>query len=297
MAEWDDDFTRQLIDQLGVGVYFVDRQRRIELWSGGAERITGWSQGEVLGRSCADGVLEHVDEQGELLCRSGCPLAETLRDGERREHVVYMRHRGGHRMPVRVSTAAIRGDDGTIVGGVEVFHDHSPWHRLADRVEQLERQALLDELTGLPNRRFLEQEIQLRFEEQRRYDWPFGVLFVDVDHFKRVNDTWGHDVGDRVLTVVARSLRAAIRAPDVVGRWGGEEFLVLVANVDEEGLRRVAERARSMVASSDAGGVRVTVSVGAAACRSGDEAESLLKRADDHLYRAKHQGRDRVVGP
>ena len=121
---------------------------------------------------------------------------------------------------------------------------------------------------------------------------------MDVDHFKKVNDTYGHDTGDRVLRMVARTLGASLRSVDALGRWGGEEFVAVVSNATGEQLRVAAERCRALVAQSalEVGQhqVRVTISIGAALARAEDTTESLLERVDRSMYRAKVGGRNRV---
>ncbi|MCD6061765.1 MAG: integral rane sensor-containing signal transduction diguanylate cyclase [Moraxellaceae bacterium] len=138
--------------------------------------------------------------------------------------------------------------------------------------------SLTDALTGLPNRRHVMAELQLHLELSRRHGLPLAVMMIDVDHFKRINDTHGHPAGDAVLVAVAQRLRAALRQCDIVGRIGGEEFLVMLTGTPQEGACILAERCRHDLAAEP---VRATV-------------ESLLKDADLALYMAKQQGRNRV---
>jgi diguanylate cyclase (GGDEF)-like protein/PAS domain S-box-containing protein len=294
----DDLFYRELLDNLYDGVYFVDRDRRITYWNKGAERITGYRAEEVLGRRCADNVLMHIDEGGDPLCLGCCPLAETMEDGEPRSREVYLMHKDGHRIPISVRVSSIRDKEGSIAGGVEVFTDNSPKVAVLERVKEFERLAYIDPLTGLANRRYAEISLQARFEELRRYGWPFGAAFVDIDHFKAVNDRFGHGVGDEVLKMVALTLVNSVRSFDVVGRWGGEEFIIVIANVDGAELQASAYRFRALVEQSSLPAeipLRVTVSVGATIARPEDTIETLLKRVDDLMYRSKAAGRNCVT--
>ena len=293
-----DDFYRKLIENLGEGVYFVDRERRITFWNKAAEKITGFRSKEVVGRRCMDQVLTHVDDAGRCLCVGECPLSETIADGKERQTEVYLHHKQGHRVPVHIRTTPIVDETGNLIGAVELFTDNSRNLGLEERLAELERLALLDPLTHLPNRRYLESHLQARFAELRRNDWPFGVLFTDIDHFKRVNDRYGHETGDKVLQLVARTLNANSRPFDIVGRWGGEEFITVIANsADVSRLSQVGDRLRAMVAQSalrEQPGLRVTVSAGAALANPDDTIETLLRRADEKLYQAKNSGRNRV---
>jgi diguanylate cyclase (GGDEF)-like protein/PAS domain S-box-containing protein len=291
------EMTTALLDGLYEGVYFVDRDRRITFWNEAAERISGFSGAQVLGRACREGLLCHVDDKGNHLCEKGCPLQATMEDGQRRTAHVFLRHAQGHRVPVRVASSPVRDPDGRIVGAVESFFEDAEWRETEARAALLEKYAFIDTLTELPNRRYLEQRISLGLDELNRYGWPCGVLMVDVDKFKPVNDTYGHDVGDALLRMVARSLQGGMRGSDLVGRWGGEEFLALVTNADPEILVVVAERMRALVSASGLRApaeIAVTISVGVAAARPGESAADIVKRADANLYRAKELGRNMV---
>jgi diguanylate cyclase (GGDEF)-like protein/PAS domain S-box-containing protein len=288
------EFFRELLENLHDGVYFVDPERRITYWNKGAERISGYAAQEVRGSHCFDEILVHVDDAGTRLCKHGCPLSATLADGELREADVYLHHKEGHRVPVRVRVAPIRDAARRISGAVEVFSENSTTVAALQRIRELQAMAYVDQLTGLANRVFTEITLRARLEETERYGWPFGVLFADVDGFKAVNDRYGHALGDRVLTMVARNFASNLRAFDLVGRWGDDEFLVLVVNVDEMKLHTLAERFRTLVATSavpsPAGEIGVTISVGATLARRSDDAVSLVARADTLMYEGKKSG-------
>jgi diguanylate cyclase (GGDEF)-like protein len=161
-------------------------------------------------------------------------------------------------------------------------------------LSHLTTQALTDVLTGAANRRGLMQQLEEEHARTRQGTPPYAVMMVDVDHFKAVNDEHGHDEGDQVLQRVAHSLRDGVRDGDVVARWGGEEFCVLMPRIGVVEAQALAERVAVQVAAS--GQPRVTVSIGIARCELGAEpAEGVIRRADAALYRAKQAGRNRVV--
>lgn len=290
---------RNLFDILFEGVYFVDQDRRVTYWSKGAERITGYKEQEVLGRRCSDSILMHVDERGKDACDRSCLIADAIRDGGERQAELYLLHKAGHRVPVSIRVAPIAEPGGRIVGAMEVFSDNHSGETTARLIQDLRDMALLDPMTELGNRRYLEMHLGGRLKELDRYGWTFGVLFADIDFFKNVNDTYGHDVGDRVLRMVARTLQNSVRSFDIVGRWGGEEFLAVIANVNEDHLSLVARKLCHLVeksrftAGKDA--IRVTVSIGATLVRPEDTTETLVKRADRLMYRSKAAGRNRFT--
>ena len=178
--------------------------------------------------------------------------------------------------------------------------------RLQAAEERIREMALTDELTGLANRRHINERFRKEWARAARYQRPISVVLLDVDHFKAVNDSCGHDAGDAVLRGVSRTAAAALRASDLLGRWGGEEFLALLPETEAAGARGVAERVLAEVAAlreyhADRV-LAVTVSAGVATWTppgggpDGSDAEALLKRADEALYRAKAAGRNRVEG-
>jgi diguanylate cyclase (GGDEF)-like protein/PAS domain S-box-containing protein len=297
-AGTEESFYKTLLDNLYDGVYFVDKDRRITYWNKGAARITGYTEAEVVGRQCSDDILMHVDREGNSLCLGLCPLADTIKDGQARSSDVYLQHKDGHRVHVFVSVAQIRDRQGRVAGGLEVFTDNTPAAEVLERFADLERLAYLDPLTGLANRRYAEIALNARIEELQRYGWRFGVIFIDIDSFKDVNDRYGHDVGDEVLKMVAKTLQNSVRSFDIVSRWGGEEYLAVIAHVEGDELIATANRCRALVAQSSLPGAapaRVTISLGATLARPGDTMESIIKRSDELMYKSKAAGRNMVT--
>ncbi len=159
-----------------------------------------------------------------------------------------LKHKLGRRVPASVRTEAIRAHDGSIVGAIQIFSDDSARQEARRRAEDMERLAFLDDVTQLPNRRFLNVALQTTLAEYGLHQEAFGVLLIDIDDFKTVNDRFGHSVGDRALREIAMTVVGALRPTDVVGRWGGDEFLAIVRHVNTEILRNLANRCRTMVA-------------------------------------------------
>jgi diguanylate cyclase (GGDEF)-like protein len=173
--------------------------------------------------------------------------------------------------------------------------------QVKQNIIKLEREMLLklvttDQLTGLANRRKLDDTIKEEIEHESRHIRSFGVIIIDVDHFKLINDNHGHDIGDLVLQEIAQILTDNIRETDLVGRWGGEEFLVLVQNTTSDDFCQIAEFLRLTIEKHKfPHNEKVTVSLGLTQLRAGDNASTLVVRADKALYQAKHDGRNRWV--
>jgi diguanylate cyclase (GGDEF)-like protein len=156
--------------------------------------------------------------------------------------------------------------------------------------------AFFDSLTRMANRNYIERELLIRFEEQKRFGVSFGILFMDIDHFKRFNDAYGHDVGDRVLRFVADTLTKNARPFDLFGRWGGEEFIGILRKVTRHQLEQLGNRLRVLIENSyitlGNDKLHVSISIGATLMRDNEGVDALLKRADTLLYESKRAGRN-----
>jgi diguanylate cyclase (GGDEF)-like protein len=164
----------------------------------------------------------------------------------------------------------------------------------------MERLAFLDQVTQLPNRRYLEMSMRTALEEFHVHHDPFGLLVIDLDRFKAVNDDFGHAIGDQALLEAGKTLTAALRATDIVGRWGGDEFTAIVHHANPQMLRELAERccvtmSKTLVPSSDDAAAFMSVSVGGTLALSGDTSNGLFKRADALMYQSKTNGRGRAL--
>lgn len=291
---------RNILENLFEGIYCVDAQRKIVFWNRGAERITGYSAAEVLGSSCSENILVHVDEEGRNLCIAGCPLSETIETGRHHtEGRIFLHHKNGHRVPVSVSVSVIRDAGGRQVGAIEIFReDHEVSHD--ERfIEDLRTAALIDPLTGIANRRHLEKKLVAALDEKRRHGTSFAVLFIDIDHFKKINDTYGHEAGDKVLKMVSRTMSGVMRSYNLLGRWGGEEFIGIISHIDREGLKVLARKMGVLVESSfleyEGRKIGVTITIGGSIACSDDSISDILKRVDAYMYKGKNEGRNCII--
>ncbi|MEN8209038.1 MAG: diguanylate cyclase [Candidatus Fermentibacteria bacterium] len=294
------DSFKRIIESLHDGLFFVNRDRIITYWNKAAEQISGFTAEEVVGKSCADNILTHIDSEGNNICiATCCPLEATILDGQPREIQLYMHHKKGHRVPVSIRVTTLTDEDGNIIGGIELFTKINDPTINELRVKELEKLALLDGLTQLPNRNYIEREINSRLEQRKRYESAFGILFIDIDNFKIVNDFHGHFAGDDVLKYVANTFVANARPFDLYGRWGGEEFVAIIHNVDIEDLKLIGKRLLSLIESSytihEDKKLFITVSIGATLIRNDDTIDSLIKRADTLMYKSKTAGRNCIT--
>lgn len=288
-----------LIKNLNDGLYLVDKHRKIVFWNDMSEKITGFPAAQVVGSFCYDNILMHIDAEGRKICTDLCPLAHTINDGIPRSAEVFLHHRDGHRVPVIVRITPLKDKNGKIIGAAELFSEFGSKSLLMDRIHSLEKLAMIDHLTGLPNRHFMEKELLAGLNEMER-EWRFfAIIFLDIDNFKSFNDTYGHSAGDNILKIVSKTLLSASRPYDVFGRWGGEEFLGIIRNVDIKLLKQICERYRVLIEKSNVeiGGkqVNITVSIGTAMAQVDDTVQSAVDRADAMMYESKKKGKNRIT--
>jgi diguanylate cyclase (GGDEF)-like protein/PAS domain S-box-containing protein len=286
-----------LLDNIGEGVYVVDQNRTILFWNQKAEEITGYSADEVVGHSCRDNILNHVDAEGCNICQHNCPLLNVKKAGDSYESELFLHHKKGHRIPVHVRSTCLASHDGLVI---EFFSDLSPLRSLEQRVAELEEMAFFDPLTEIGNRRYGEMQLDIRQLELERHKWPYAFFIMDIDLFKKVNDTYGHDIGDKVLRMVAQTINRNCRAYDLVVRWGGEEFIGILRNVDEGRLHILLEKFRLLIAESflmleNGEKLAVTASFGGVLVDQAMNIETIYKIADDNLYKSKKSGRNKIT--
>ena len=282
-------FYWRLLDALKDGVYFVNTKRQVTYWNDAAEKITGYSKAEVLGKSCGDNILVHIDAEGNNLCKGACPLSESIKSGEPCESSIFLHHKDGHRIPVFVQVSPITDNKGEVIGAVEVFSDTSARGYFLDRVAALKDQALLDPISGIPNRNFLEKKIAARLWEMDQFGWPFGIIAIKIDCIEGLKDN-GKDCYGDAIKLFAQTLIGNISPFDWIGRWidpeEGEDrahFVAVIQNTSEEKLEELAVIFRTLLQKTDLAPIdkdaKVSVSSGIAMAQAKDTPESLVNRA------------------
>src|SRR5579872_2415452 len=279
-----------ILESLPLGVYVVDRERRIIFWNDGAERITGYLRHEVIGRSCFDDLLMHCDEENNILCGRACPLAGTMGDGKPREAMIYLQHNDGQRVPVRVRAAALRDAVGHIIGATEIFDEGYPQADLRVHPHAEAAQHELNDSRTICNEDSVRAYLAACLEDFNDDRIPFGVLRIAVDDFGTFHAMHGARAGAKALEVVGATLIRNLRSSDMIGRGSNEVFTVVLSNCTSPALDRVIAKLRHVVAASAVrwwgDDIHVTVSAGGAIVRPNDTPESLLSRSEDALQAA-----------
>jgi diguanylate cyclase (GGDEF)-like protein/PAS domain S-box-containing protein len=284
---------RAIFDQIqDYAIYTLDLEGRIVDWNRTLYRLGGWTAEDVVGKHVSiffPPTEFDANASGQVLTRASKRGSVEI-EGRR------VRKDGSVYWGDAVVTA-LPDQNGNVTGFVVISRDIS---EQKNREDELLRLATTDPLTGAFNRRYGTERLAEAFDRHKRYASPATVLIIDIDHFKKVNDTYGHDVGDIVLQDLAKLLRAQVRAVDMVARWGGEEFLVLMPETPAEPAAVVARRILAAVRATPFAvtgrKTGLTVSIGAASFTPDiASVDALVKRADTALYDAKSGGRDRLV--
>ncbi|WP_432695601.1 diguanylate cyclase [Marinobacterium sp. YM272] len=277
---------------VGEGIFVLGPKGESVFVNSSAAELTGYSMDELLNSDIHALIHAHSHDHDD----SSCPILGTLKTGIPYEGDELFRHRNGSMLPV-VVTSRPMFQEGKITGVVTVFRDITERKKMEER---LARMASIDELTGVLNRRALVGAISNEIARIHRSSRKSALIMIDFDHFKQVNDNYGHEAGDKVLQHVVELARECLRESDLLGRLGGEEFAALLPDTSLEGAKVLAERMRQTVAdattrSRNGEDIRMTLSIGVCEMQGEErEVSELLRRVDGALYAAKHRGRNRV---
>lgn len=272
-----------IFDAIGEGIMVTGPDTTIISVNHAFTAITGYSQEQAVGR--AFDFLRSEEQDADF-------YHEIKRVLKREGHwsgELQQRRKDGESYLEWLSINAVNDDQGELIYYIGILKDMTSVHNLRHRADH-------DPLTDLYNRYVFQQHLEEEMRRSNRYGGSFSLIMFDIDHFKSVNDRYGHDVGDRVLQRIAASVARAVRDPDILARWGGEEFMILLPETDAEKAGVLCERIREDISRTDFEGVgHVTVSLGVADSCRGESREALLRNVDSALYQAKASGRNRWV--
>ena len=260
---------RSILETMPAAAYVVDRDRKILLWNDAAEKLSGYFRHEVIGRCCSDNILVHCNRHGTVLCGVDCPLAGTMHDGHPRDAEVFMLHKAGHRVPVRIRATPVRNEHGAVIGAVEIFEETEIAAAVAP---QPTMQRMLEE----------------QFCDFTARHIPFSVLFLQLENLDRFAERYGNRAVEEAMGVVVDTLARCTHRTDDLGWWTGHRLLVILPNCWPVAAAEVAESLKDLANHSAMHwwGERLTipVAVGTATIRDEDTPASLLARCEERLH-------------
>ncbi len=274
----------KVVEQIDDSVMITDKKGVITYVNDAFFKHTGYSREEAVGKTPSILKSNHYEPSFYI------KLWNTILSGNVFIDTLINRKKNGALFYEKKTITPLKDDLDNIIGFVSSGKDVTLETMMHKEIETI---ASTDKLTGIYNRYKFEELFILEIERARRFGKPLALIMLDIDHFKRVNDTYGHDVGDKVLMHLAKVVQESIRKLDIFARWGGEEFLILAPNTDADQVLILAEKLRAAVESSDFPTVKnITVSLGVTILQEEDNFDELFKRADQALYNSKNKGRN-----
>jgi PAS domain S-box-containing protein/diguanylate cyclase (GGDEF)-like protein len=291
MSDYTPEIYAAVLENLPNGIYVVDRNRRIHFWNAGAEHITGYLRHEVIGRLCPENLLRHCCADKLDMCNDACPLSATMHDGKPREIFAFLRHKEGHRVPVRVRAIPVRDQHGTIIGAAETFDEHIHFIPLEAVVtNSVPGTSSVDPLTGIRDHRSILADVCSSLSSYGETEIPFGVLGIAIDHLEDFTRSHGRRGADALLRVVAQTLVKNLPPEDLLGKWSQDRFVVVVASSPPAALARLATLLARVISMDEVpwwgDRLAVSVTIGGTTVRHGDTADSLLERVEDAVLQA-----------
>lgn len=282
---------KEITSSMGEGIYVIDKNGNLEFMNAEAENILGWSFEETKNSDLHNLIHIHYDEDA-----SECIVKKAYQKGEKNHSENdFFKRKNGEIFPVSITAAPINVNHDTS-GAVVIFRDITERKALEKQLSDL---ALHDKLTGLYNRGSFDDKLDYELARAHRYHRNLSLLMLDIDFFKKVNDTYGHQAGDNVLKEIAHIIKRSVRGSDYAARFGGEEFMVILPETESTKAFELAERIRKTLENkpitiSENETIHVTTSIGVATSSKGVTAKKLMKSVDQALYKAKNNGRNQV---
>jgi len=292
----------QIFDTVNFGLVVLDRDLKLQYWNRWMSMHSGLPSDQIMGEPLFD-FFPHLNTASfNKNCKAVLSFGNFAFFSQKLHHFLFPFKPDssfGYRFELMQQSSTmgpLRADDNSISGLFLIVHDVT---ELATYEQKLVEMNTKDALTGIYNRRFLTTRLKEECERQQRYSRPLSLIMIDIDFFKKVNDTYGHQCGDLILKSVAAKAASVVRKTDFIARYGGEEFCCLLPETSAEAAETVAESLRTHIEKMEnifeSKLIKVTISLGISGFLADDTPDTLMKRADDALYQAKHSGRNRFV--
>ncbi|MCF7858619.1 MAG: diguanylate cyclase [Candidatus Cloacimonetes bacterium] len=290
---------RNLIENLYEGLFYIDKTGLIKYWSKGAEKITGYSSEAVLNFKISDELLSPTDKNGNKLSGEKSIFHYTLAKGTIKQFELLITHRDGYKIPISARIAPMYDHQDNIVGATQLFTDNKEHIEQLVMDSQKYRDSYFDPITKLPNQLNLEMSIDAKISEFRRYNRPFGILFIKIDDYEKYNEIYGDDFKIKTLVQVSKLLENDLRPFDVAGRWSDHEFTIILVNVREDSVTMIGNRLKEIIKKSEftigKGSLSLTLSVGGVTVSAKDNCNTLVKKLHSTLEKCELEGGDQFL--
>jgi diguanylate cyclase (GGDEF)-like protein/PAS domain S-box-containing protein len=295
----DQNLYRLVLESLPVGVCVVNRQGKICVWSAGAERLTGHLRQEILGRSCQEDFLAHVDTEVDSSLPTAAPLLETLRSGQPLAASASLRAKGGNFVHVAVQTSPLRDEQNVLQGAVEIFTEAASPEKPDRRQSKLAVAGCLDPLTGVLNHAMIQGHLRESLSLMHVYPIPFCILCFAIDDLPKLRERYGQAAVDAIELVVAQTVEKALGPTDLLGRLLDHEFMAILTECSGGEVTKVGERLARIVQHAPIAGwgdtLHATVSIGATPALDSDTVGSIISRAEQALRASTEWGGNRIA--
>lgn len=294
-ANFDENFLITLFNNISEGIFYVDKDFKIRFINQNLLDLLGCDLYEVIGKTYHE-FFSCVNFSEVYQCSGKCIFEKSIFHQSPFVLETFLTHKSGTKVPVCIRTSPLIGTDKIYNGAVSIVYENHCMYDIVKKLNDLKCIAYTDTLTGLANRRYSEASLTSYLSKMRREGDLFGLLLIDIDYFKKVNDTYGHEAGDAVLISLAKLFQKSFRENDLFGRLGGDEFIVIIENVSINSLIQICEKLRLSVSNDlvniNGNLINYTVSIGATLSKRDDTMASILRRADINLYTSKNSGRN-----
>lgn len=287
-----------LLGQLFEPAYIVDSQRTILFWNESAEKITGYEASKVVGKKCNNNLMMHVNEEGDKLCMTQCPLTKILHDGEKSEMFFFLQHKKGHRIAVQARFIPIRNEDGVVIGAIEIFVKKGQADSMSQPsiIKELVKTAYVDSVTNLPNKEYMENKIKNLLVDavERPAEVSLGLLAIEIQNLRDFNSQGGIAAGNLLLKVITRTLLGNVEIEEgcLICKWYGGSFVVFMNSNKIPTLLNWANKLKISLEKSHVVGYeeeKTMVVIGGICAQPGENVADVLKRLEWQLQLSKSQ--------
>ncbi|BBE30328.1 diguanylate cyclase [Tepiditoga spiralis] len=276
-----------IIKSMELGIYILDWKKEIVYWNKGAEKITGITKDEIVGNKFKEELLKYSDKNGNFLNTLETPSMKTIADGRERIEKLYIQIKNKERIPIEVQVYPLKNEENQIIGAFEVFIDISEEERLKEEYEKLKRDAFIDDLTGIPNKKYINKKLRELYDDYKRYKLDFSVLFLKIKNFNSLVEKNGKVFSEKALKQVAKKISSITRSSDFFGFWEGNTFILILRFVNNTQVLEIANRFNSNLKNIEIDETKLEFLFGGSIITEEDTIETLLEKAEKKLLESE----------